>query len=124
MASWCASHQAKFKRVFDAVHFLLPTQADKSNTVIDTLGAIIVPDVQGHSAFPAVDQEANDSMNDEGLPNSDSDLVTNRFVTLRTRYSANPRRLHLGVVYTLVIAETFWVLRVTAHIEVTSPSDS
>ena len=41
---------------------LLPTQADKSNTVIDTLRAIIVSDVQGHSAFPAVDQEANDGM--------------------------------------------------------------
>jgi len=62
VASWCASHQAKFQRVFDAVYFFLPTQADESNTVIDTLRAIIVPDVQGHSAFPAVDQEANDGM--------------------------------------------------------------
>jgi hypothetical protein len=50
--------------------------------------------------------------------------MTDRLVTLRTRCSANPRRLHLGVVNTLVIAETFWVLRVTAQIEVTSDSDS
>ena len=55
MASWCASHQAKFQRVFDALYLFLPTQAHKSNTVIDTLRAIIVSDVQGHSAFPAVD---------------------------------------------------------------------
>jgi hypothetical protein len=59
MAPWCTGHQAKFERVFHAGHLLLPTQADKSDTVIDTLRAIVVPDVQGHRAFPAVDKKAD-----------------------------------------------------------------
>ena len=123
MAPWCTSHHAKLQGVFYTVHLLLPTQADKSNTVIDTLRAVVMPDIQGHAVFPAVNQKANDGMVSL-CRNRENGVVTNRLVTLRTTCSANPRRLHLGVVYTLVIAETFWVLRVTAQIEVTSPSDS
>ena len=36
-------------------------------------------------------------------------------VTCRTRCSAQPNLLNLGVVYTLVIQETSWVVRVTAQ---------
>jgi hypothetical protein len=58
VAPWCTSHQAELQRVLYTVYLLLPTQADKSNTVIDPLRAVVVPDVQGHIAFSAVDQKA------------------------------------------------------------------
>jgi hypothetical protein len=62
VAPWCASHQAKLKRVLYTVYLLLPAQADKSNTVIDTLRRVVMPNIQGHRAFPTVDQKANDGM--------------------------------------------------------------
>lgn len=58
VAPWCASHQAKLQRILYAVYLLLPAQADKSNTVIYPLRAVIVSDVQGHVAFSAVEQKA------------------------------------------------------------------
>jgi hypothetical protein len=63
LAPWCTSHQAKLKRVLYTVYLLLPTQADKSNTVIDPLRTVVVPDVQCHAAFPAVYQEARNRVN-------------------------------------------------------------
>lgn len=60
LAPWCASHQAKLQRILYAVYLLLPAQADKSNTVIYPLRTVIVSDVQGHIAFPAVKQKASE----------------------------------------------------------------
>jgi hypothetical protein len=58
VAPWCTSHQAELQGVLYSVHLHLAAQAYKSNTVIDPLCTVVVPDVQGHSAFPAVEQEA------------------------------------------------------------------
>ena len=58
VAPWCTSHQAELQGVLYSVHLLFPAQADKANTVINPLRAVVVPDVQGHSAFPAVEQKA------------------------------------------------------------------
>jgi len=61
VAPWCTSHQAKLQRILYAVYLLLPAQADKSDTVIYPLRAVIVSDVQGHIAFPAVEQKASET---------------------------------------------------------------
>jgi hypothetical protein len=58
VAPWCTSHQAKLQGVLYSVHLHLPAQADKSNTIIDPLRAVVVPNIQGHIAFPAVEQKA------------------------------------------------------------------
>lgn len=108
VAPWCTSHQAKLQRILYTGYLLLPAQADKSNTVIYPLRTVIVSDVQGHIAFPAVEQKAGESETVSIKQETTvTDEMTDRLVTLRTRCSANPRRLHLGVVYTLVIADTF-----------------
>jgi hypothetical protein len=62
VAPWCTSHQAKFQRILYAVYLLLPAQADKSNTVIYPLRIVIASDVQGHIAFPTVEQKAGDEV--------------------------------------------------------------
>jgi hypothetical protein len=59
VAPWCTGHQAKLQRVLYPI-YLLPTQADKPDAVIDTLRAIVVPNVERHSSLPAVDQKADD----------------------------------------------------------------
>ena len=60
MAPWCTSHQAKFQRILYTVYPLFPTQADKTNTVIYPLRTVIVSDVQGHIAFPAIEQKTGE----------------------------------------------------------------
>jgi hypothetical protein len=61
VAPWCTSHQAKLQRILYTVYLLLPAQADESNTVIYPLRTVIVSDVQGHIAFPTVEQKASES---------------------------------------------------------------
>jgi len=59
---WGTSHQAELQGVFYTIDLLLPTEADISNAIVDTLGAVFMAAIKRHAALPTVDQQSVDSI--------------------------------------------------------------
>lgn len=97
--------ESELNRVFNA-HWLFPTtQTSEADAVVDALGAVPMANVQRHSVpFHIKKQPIQTEVSD--LIPEPKQTVAYPLVTYRTRRSAQPILLNLGVVYTLVIQET------------------
>ena len=99
------SHESELDCILDAHGFFLSTQANETDAVIDALGAVSMANVQGHSVpFRVKEQPIQNSVS-HLMPEAKR-IAAHPLVTCRTRFSAQPILLNLGVEYTLVMQET------------------
>ena len=106
--------ESELNRVLNVCRLFFTAQADETDTVVDALGAVPVADVQCHSVPFHVEEQPVQTAVSRLIPEAEQ-TAAYLLVTCRTRFSAQPILLNFGVVYTLVIAETLWVVLVTAQ---------
>ena len=106
--------ESEFNRIFNVPWLFFTTQTDETDTIVDALGAVPMANVQGYSVPFHVEEQPIQTVVSYSTLEAEK-TVEYPLVTCRTRCSAQPILLNLGVVYTLVIQETLWVVLVTAQ---------
>ena len=107
--------EPELNRVFDVRWPFFATQTNETDTVVDTLSTVSMANVQGHSVPFDVKEQPIQTAVSHLIPEAEQ-IPAYPLVICLTSFSAQPILLNLGVVYTLVIQETLWVVLVTAQI--------
>jgi hypothetical protein len=98
-------NESELNRVFNVRGLFFPAQTNETDTIVDTLGAVPVANVERHGVPFHVEEQPIQLTVSYLIPEAKM-AVAYPLVTCRTRCSAQPILLNLGVVYTLVTQET------------------
>lgn len=89
--------EPEFDGVFNAHGLLFATQTNEADTVVDTLSAVTVANVQGHGVPFHIEKQPVRTAVSNLVPELEQ-TAAYPLVTCRTRCSAQPILLNLGVV--------------------------